>query len=201
MALGAVLVFCASATIDTQGVHIGYVSPLRYVVLVGVGLIFIIGGGYFAIVTERREANLKRLPIDKISIKGHDTSLTPYPLVWVSGEVTPKKAGVKVWLVREDVSHRAGSFFPSTEPGITDANGQWRQSVALWKPGPFRIHAVVTTEEYSGFYHLYRSVYNVALKVCKRLDPDIDHVPDWPFFRALPADSVAVPCGPVPYPG
>ena len=151
--------------------------------------------------TEQSEGDVNRLRTENISIEGYDTSLTPYPLAWVRGEVTPKKAGVKVWLLREDLAQRGGLFFPSTLPAITDSNGQWRQSVSLWKPGPFRIHAVVTTEEYDEFYRLYRRAFDAALAICRRQNPDTYDVPGWPRFEGLPENSVSDHCGPVPYPG
>jgi hypothetical protein len=181
---------------DILKVHVEVESPARYIVL-AIGVIIALAGVVALLVGPR--AN--RLPIEDISIEGYDTSPTPYPLAWVRGKVTPKKAGVKVWLLREDLAQRGGLFFPATLPAITDTNGQWRQSASLWKPGPFRIHAVVTTEEYDEFYRLYRECYDAALAICRKQTPGTYDVPDWPRFKDLPEDSISSHCGPVPYPG
>jgi hypothetical protein len=62
--------------------------------------------------------------------------------------------------------------------------------VSLWKPGPFRVHVVVTTEEYGKFYRLYRSAYDAALIALRQHDPNTNYVPGWPYFDALPEESV-----------
>jgi hypothetical protein len=202
VAVGCVLVLWASlATADFRGVHVQLESPSRYVVG-ATGIALMVAGAIVGLIgrrTEQGEADV--LPIQKISIKGHDTAITPYPLALVRGEVTPKKAFVKVWLLREDLSHRPGSFFPSTLPAITNGDGEWEQSVSLWKPGPWRIRAVVTTDEWDNIYRLYRHAYDVALNLYKQQHSDADHVPDWPRFDAWPKNSVTEVCGPIPYPG
>jgi hypothetical protein len=170
------------------GAHIGLDGSWRYGVAV-VGLVLMIFGIFFGLISSGliggRAEQGEALPIKNITINSHQTSLQPYPKVRLSGEVTPKKAGVNVWLVREDLAQYGGSFFPTPRPATTNGNGQWEQSVSLWTPGPFRVYAVVTTEEYGDFYRLYRSAYDVALK-----DLGANHVPDWPFFDALPKVSV-----------
>jgi hypothetical protein len=54
-----------------------------------------------------------------------DSFLQPEPRGKLSGEVTPKKAGVNVWLLREDVAQHSGMYFPSPGFTTTNANGQW----------------------------------------------------------------------------
>ncbi|HZE16103.1 MAG TPA: hypothetical protein VE197_10565, partial [Mycobacterium sp.] len=49
----------------------------------------------------------KKVPVKKISMKVQ-TRREPYPQATVSGEVTPKKSGVNVWFLREDLAHSAG---------------------------------------------------------------------------------------------
>ena len=201
VALGVLAFIWAALPSSTviAGAHIGLDGSWRYgaaavgVVLIGFGIFFgLISVGLIGRRTGQSEAD--PLPIQKISINGHQSTLQPDPKVRVSGEVTPKKAGVNVWLVREDLSAHRASFLPSTRPATTNRDGQWELSVSLWRPGPFCVHAVVVTEEYDRFYRLYRSAFDAALKICLQQDPDAYYVPGWPTFDALPKVSVADDC-------
>jgi hypothetical protein len=182
--LGFFAVIWGSLSIlDIKVVHITLESPARYIVMaIGVLLIPV------ALLVGRAE---NRLPIRKISIDDSLVKFTPHPEARLKGEVTPKKAGVKVWLVREDRARRAGLFFPNTIPAVTKDDGSWEQTVSLWGPGPFDIYAVVTTEEYDRFYRLYRGCHDVALNILKQQDSKAGHVPDWPFFGELPKVSIS----------
>lgn len=168
------------AILDIKVVHITLESPARYIVM-AIGALLI----PMALIVSRAE-QLNRLPIRKISIDDSHVKFAPHPEARLKGEVTPKKAGVKVWLVREDRAGYGGLFFPSTLPAVTKGDGSWEQTVSLWGPGPFDIYAVVTTEEYDMFYRKYRAAHKVALNILKQQDPKASHVPGWPFFDDLP---------------
>lgn len=182
------------------GAHVGLDGSSRHGVAV-LGIVLIVFGILFGLISVlisvgligRRtgQSGADNLPIQKITINSQQTTLQPYPRVRLSGEVTPKKAGVNVWLLREDLAQRSGMYFPSAGFTTTNGNGQWEQSVALWKPGPFRVQAVVTTEEYDKFYRLYRIAYDAALNNCQQQNPEAYWVPGWPYFDALPKASVA----------
>jgi hypothetical protein len=171
--------------LDVKVVHITLESPARYIVMAISALLIVV-----ALLVARVE-QLNRVTTKKISIDDSRVKLAPYPEVRLKGEVAPKKAGVKVWLVREDRANRGGQFFPSTAPAVTTANGAWEQTISLWQPGPFDVHAVVTTAEYDMFYRVYREAYKVALNILKLEDPEAYYVPGWPFFDDLPKVSVS----------
>lgn len=193
--LGVLIAVCGAAvgTADIYGVHIDLKSPLRYGALIAIGIL-LMGFGLLASRTEQREADLKRLPIEGISIKEGQTSRTPYLHVPVSGEVTPKKPGVNVWLFRQDLAGRTGDFNLAVGHATTDDNGHWEHKVSLWGPGPFRVRAVVTTKESESFFRLYQRAFDAALKVRQQQEPNTYSVLGWPNFEALPEASISAYC-------
>lgn len=181
---------------DIAGVHnFQLVDSDRHIlreigeVLILVGLIAGLIVGSIGILTKRREANLQRLPIESIKInEAPYTQGPPDPQIRVSGEVTPKKAGVNVWLLREDRAQHTGEFSVSARHAITNDDGHWGQSVNLWTPGRprFRIHAVVTTEENESFYRWCVRAREAAVKVRQEQHPNSWNMPGWPNLDRLP---------------
>jgi len=112
------------------GARIGLDGCWRYgvaalgLVLIGFGILLaLFGVGLIGSRTE--QADLMRVPVEKIGMEGPQTTLQPSPRATVSGEVTPKESGVNVWLFRENVAHQAGEFRLFLRPATTGANGHW----------------------------------------------------------------------------
>ena len=73
---------------------------------------------------------------------------------------------------------------------MTDDNGHWEQSINMW-PGPFRIHAVVTTDQNGSFYHWCGPARHAALQIVQQHDPNTNTVPGWPNLDSLPQPRVS----------
>ena len=178
------IIWGSLGNVEIKGVHIALESPARYIVI-AIGVLLI----PLALIVSRAE-QLDRLPIKAISIKDSHSSLTPYPQVRLTGEVTPKKPRVRVWFFRQD-PRRIADFNLSVGHATTDDNGDWEQTVSLWLPGPFDIYAVVTTQESENFFRLHQRAFDAALKVRRQQDPNTYSVPGWPNLDALPKLSVS----------
>jgi hypothetical protein len=184
--LGLAATIWASLRSNTvfHGVDIGLDSPGRYFVLaagpvlIGFGILFgLIGVGLFRSRTER-------LPVKKIDINAdRRTNPPPHAQHWLSGEVTPKRSGITVWLVREDLGHQPG-FSPSPHSARTDNKGYWEQSINMW-PGRWRLHAVVTTDQNGSIYRWYHRARKAALDIVQEHNPDTNDVPGWPNLDFL----------------
>ena len=195
--LGVIAVLFGSATHIQlpSGIDFTENSGFTQNIVQAVGGILIVAGliaVFLNISAERSKSGLPRLPIQTIKIDQTQTTGVPNnPTVRVSGDITPAKAGVKVFLLRENVAGgAAGSFSLSKGHATTDDQGHWEHPVNLWMPGPFKIYAVVTTEEYEHLFRFYRRVWDAMLFERKKQDPDATSVPGWPNLDALPKTSV-----------
>lgn len=189
------LVFGAMGHLDFRSASFAMDTPSRYVVE-GVGGILIVAGLFAAVVTVRAQQSstgTQRPPIEQLEITAIQATGGPNPRVRVSGTVTPAKAGVNVFLLREDLSGRAAGTF-SLAPGssITDNQGRWEHTANLWMPGPFRVYAAVTTEAYEDLFRFYRRVFDAMLARNRITDPNASSVPGWPNLDRLPTASVVV---------
>lgn len=190
---------------DIRGTNIAIDSPSRYIVE-AIGGILIVAALVVAFIstianirTERNAAVIRaqqsaagtqRLPIEQLHIT--EVQITgDGPKAQVSGLVAPAKAGANVYLLREDLSGRsAGKYSLAPGHATTDNHGHWKHSAALWPGGPFRIFAVVTTDEYEDLFRFYRYVFEAMLKENQKTQPSSTAVPGWPNLDMLPKTRV-----------
>jgi hypothetical protein len=195
---------------NIRGADISLDSASRYIVE-AVGVILVVAGliaAYFAVksvadlhrrpaektnvnpVRQTTVAALQRLPIEQITLNPVEQITSgPHPRVQVSGRVRPAEKDIKVFVLREELAGRGrnvGLFSLSPGYGTTNDKGYWEHTVSLWVPGPFRIYAVVTTEEYEDLFRFYRRVFDAMLQERQKQDPDAESVPGWPRLDALP---------------
>lgn len=109
----------------------------------------------------------------------------------LTGNVTPRVADVRVWLLREDVSGSAGKYSVGGTPTLTDRNGDWQQFTYLWEAERFRIHAVVTDPDSEKLFKYFRSAFQKAREVYRqKVDPESDSFPGWPSLEDIPLNLV-----------
>jgi len=193
LALVVLAVICATgAGFDFSAVHYkpGPPGVARYAAAGALGAL----GGALIVVglrasrTEHREADLQRVPVEQIKIKDVrlDQPRPHDPQYWVSGQVTPPQARVRVWLLRESLSQGTGKFtLNGVGHATTDDEGNWEQSIGMWQ-GKFYIHAVVTTDENEKFYRWAIDARQAALKIVQQQNPNTYDVPGWPPLESLP---------------
>ena len=127
---GLVAVLWASlASLVFRGAQVQLESPFRYIVG-AIGVVLIVAGlAAFVVGARAEEPPIEKIKIDLI--KTTDVGLNPK--VQVSGHVTPKKKGVNVFILRENLADRAaGTFSLAKGHATTDDNGYWKHPVALW---------------------------------------------------------------------
>jgi hypothetical protein len=111
--------------------------------------------------------------------------------VQISGTITPPKGGVKVWIVREEMANTTGTFHPAARPALTNEAGEWTQWTNLWGPGPFRIHAFVTTAVNERLLAYYREAFEAMRTLYRQeVDPASPTVPSWPLLNDLPEERI-----------
>lgn len=191
-ALGAAaLAVGAARELVIAGNAIRLEPPLNYI-LVLTGLVFVGTGIY-----ELRLAsttNRVSLPVDSVSIDVLDVvHSSGNARAGLQGTVTPPVGGVKIWILREELSASPGMFHVGARPALTDKNGEWQQFTNLWGGGKFRIHAVVADDDAELLFAYYRKAFEKARDVYRwAVDPDADSFPDWPFLERLPNKHVSV---------
>jgi hypothetical protein len=181
---------CATgATFDVGAVHYkpGPEGVSRNVVL---AILAAIGAALMVFGLRASRTDLTGVPAKTIKIDDdgvHVINPPPQAKYRLSGQVTPKQAGITVWLVRERLDQQEG-FRPSPHTTTTTNKGRWEQTINLW-PGRFRIHAVVTTGQNENVYRMYESSRDHALSLYQEKSPGALDIPGWPHF-----DSLLEPC-------
>jgi hypothetical protein len=182
---GICLLFGAAQQITLVGNSIQFSRPYNLVVL-GVGGILILVG----VLEQRRPKNhlatpmlsAKEVIINSIEID----SRGEYPHIRIMGKITPAAEGVRIWILREDLSRSPGYYHVGVRPALTDKKGEWRQFTSLWK-GSFQIHAVAASPDAEMLFSYYREAFEHARNVYRqKTDMAAVSFPDWPYLKSIP---------------
>lgn len=187
---GICLLLGAAQQITLAGNSIQLSRPYNFIVL-GTGSILILIG-----ILELRkpkthsatpELSTEEVIINSVEVNGRGE----YPQVRITGRINPPVQGVRIWILREDLSRTPGNYHVGARSVITDKNGGWQQVTSLWK-GSFQIHAVAVHPNAEMLFNYYREAFEHARNVYRQTT-DINAVsfPEWPYLKSIPSGCVS----------